>query len=222
MFPVGNWFDKAVGTHRGQWDEELSIDTAALPYARVGIAYSFQLAASGAGVWSMIDAPSFLGASVSAGGVLSFPGPAAEDTMLLVVQVTSQSGRPTRKALTLNIVPVDPTPPTIPVLTADELPSGQVGIYYDQAIPYSYLSGGVVTIALTNLPPGLASADSGRRIQGTPSLSGTFSPGGVPTGDGVNVGERKSMVLRILGGAAGEQISSPWNPALAGIHGGRA
>lgn len=222
MFTVGNWFDKTAGTHRGQWDEELAIITELLPNAYVGLAYATTLQASGAGSWSIVDAPSFLGVSLSAGGQLALPAPVDEDTVLLIVQVVSQSGRPTRKALTLHIVSLEPGDPALPVITADQLPNGQVGVPYDQPVPYSYLTGGVVTIVLSGLPPGLAPAESGRRIQGTPGAPGTFSVSGVPTGDGEHVGERKAMVMRILGTAGAAQSSSPWNPALAGVHGGRA
>lgn len=222
MMLTGNWFEKTVdGDHRGQWDEELSIVTAALNAARVGSAYSMQLEASGTGTWALVDAPSFLGFSLSSSGLLSGPAPAAEDLVLLTVEVLSPSGRPTSKSFELRIMPAAAPPPSDkPAILTDVLPPGEVGVPYDQPIAYSYVTGGVVTIELDSLPAGLIPADSGRRIQGTPGVPGTFSPGARPTGNGVDIGERRRMTLRITG-AVQPEGSSPWAPAIAGIHGGK-
>jgi hypothetical protein len=68
-------------------------------------------------------------------------------------------------------------------LTDLTMPSGQVGVAYDQAISATTVTTGVtsfptIAVASGTLPPGLAIQhvrDSDWRLSGTPTLAGTFS-----------------------------------------------
>lgn len=215
---VARWFSATRGdAYRGQWDYAPQILDTSLEAAIQGAAYSRQMTANGLGTWALTVAPTWLGLALSSAGVFSGV-PASSGVAALVVEFTTLAGRKVSKAFDLLILAGEGD---VPIITTSSLPDGQVGVPYDQPIGYSYISGGVVTIDVASLPAGLTTADSGRRIVGTPAAPGTFSPQATPTGDGVHVGAPKRMSLRIVPAAGTSIGASGWAPAIAGITGGK-
>ena len=176
------------------------ISTSSLAAAQVGSPYNQTLSATGGtGAYSWLVVAGNLPAGMALSGNTISGTPTAAGTVNLTVQVTD-SGVPTpqmnEKALSIL---VNPAPL---VMNTSGLPSGMVGVSYNQQLQ---ASGGTVpytwSIVSGTLPAGLSL--SGGVISGTPAAAGTVSltillnDSGAPTQQTV----QRVMVLLINVGA---------------------
>ncbi|HSB11906.1 MAG TPA: putative Ig domain-containing protein [Blastocatellia bacterium] len=150
----------------------LSIGTADLPDATVGVAYSRTLAALGGSpdfTWLIESGSLPPGLSLSQTGSVSGI-PSTAGTFNFVVRVSDSRGGVASKALTLIVRSAAPLS-----ITSSQLPRGSVGATYSQNVgasggqtPYTW------SIQSGNLPNGLTLNQSGI-ISGTPERPGTAS-----------------------------------------------
>ncbi|HVF04748.1 MAG TPA: putative Ig domain-containing protein [Frankiaceae bacterium] len=151
----------------------LTITTATLPDAQVGVPYSTTLAAAG-GVtpysWSADNTtPLPPGLSLSGAGVIAGTPTAAQQATSVTVQVVDTQPRQATRSLTLTVTPAPP-PLTI---TTTSLPSGQRGTAYSATLAASGGTPGYTWgVAAGTLPTGLSLAPTGG-LSGTPSAAGT-------------------------------------------------
>jgi len=149
----------------------VSITTASLPAAKLGVAYSQSLAATGGTAplsWSLSAGTLPAGLSLSSAGVISGT-PTTKGTSSFTVRVTDASNPAQSATKALSLAVVSP----VKVTTASALPAAKVGVAYSATLsakggtpPYSWsvLSGA--------LPAGLSLSSSGV-ISGTPTKAGT-------------------------------------------------
>jgi uncharacterized repeat protein (TIGR03803 family) len=148
-----------------------SITTSSpLPPGAVGVAYSQTLMASGGAKpysWSVVsnNLPAGLSLLASSGAITGTPTVAT--TANFTVQVRGSGGLYSTKVFKLSIALTEPT-----ITTSSLLPSGKVGIVYNQPLtatggitPYGWL------VVSNTLPPGL-NLNSAGVIGGTPSATG--------------------------------------------------
>ncbi|MFY9558501.1 MAG: putative Ig domain-containing protein, partial [Blastocatellia bacterium] len=150
----------------------LTIGTADLPEATVGVAYSRTLAAvGGKPEFSWLLESGSLPPGVSLAAVGSIVGtPSSAGTFNFVIRVTDANGSSASKAMTLVVKPLAPL-----AITATQLPRGSVGATYSQNIgasggqtPYTW------SLQSGTLPDGLTLNQAGV-VSGTPERPGTTS-----------------------------------------------
>lgn len=150
----------------------LSVTTADIPEATVGVPYSRTLVASGGTpgyTWSLESGTLPSGVSLSqTGSVSGTPGVAGTNNF--VVRVTDSNNNSATKALSLVVKPSAPL-----TITTRNLPRGSVGTTYSQVLgasggqtPYTWAK------ETGNLPEGLTLNQSGS-ISGIPDRAGTSS-----------------------------------------------
>jgi len=151
----------------------VSITTSSLPTAKLGVAYSKSLAATGGTApysWSLASGTLPAGLSLSSAGVISGT-PTAQGTSNFTVRVTDSSNpaQSATKALSLSVV--NP----VKITTASALPAASVGVAYSTTLaakggtpPYTW------SVTSGALPPGLSLSGSGV-ISGKPTTKGTFN-----------------------------------------------
>jgi large repetitive protein len=184
----------------------LTVTTASLPNATVGVAYSQTLAAAGGAApytWSISGSlPAPLALNASNGQISGTP--AAKGAATFTVTVTDSALNTAKQTLTLTVV----APPAI--TTASPLPGGEATVAYSQALaatggtaPYTWsVTGGA-------LPAGVTLAANGS-LTGTPGAAGTFNFT-VQAADSNNVTASAGLSVTIAGALA---ISTP--AALSG------
>jgi hypothetical protein len=146
--------------------------TSPLPAAKVGVAYSKSLAATGGTApysWSLSAGTLPAGLSLSSAGVISGT-PTTKGTSNFTARVSDASNpaQSTTTALSLTVaVPLK-------VATAATMPGAKVGVAYSASLaakggtpPYSW------SLAAGTLPAGLTLSNTGV-ISGTPTTAGTF------------------------------------------------
>jgi hypothetical protein len=149
----------------------LTITTATLPTATVGVFYSASLSASGGtGIytWSATNLPSWLALTASGAliGAPPNPGPVS-----FTATVKDSANSTASQTLNLQVAPADVTPSL--TIVAD-LPSGAVGSPYSGSLQADSATGSVAWQILSgSLPPGLNLGGSGA-ISGTPTTAGSF------------------------------------------------
>ena len=148
-----------------------TITTTNLPNGEVGVAYNQALSASGDATitWSAgTGLPS--GLTLSSTGMVSGT-PTTDGTFTFPATATNSVGLDTKHiTLVINTAASAGIPPTI---TTTNLPNGEVGVAYNQALSAS----GDATItwsAGTGLPSGLTLSSTGV-VSGTPTADGTFT-----------------------------------------------
>lgn len=147
--------------------------STALPNARIGQAYSFQLTGSGGRSpyrFSLAPAtgPLPAGLSLNSGGNISgIPTTAGSFSFNVVITDSCNPAQSRTQLLTLT---VDPCPPLS--IAPAALPSGTVGLAYAQNISYSGGQGAVTLSLVGALPPGLSF--SGTAITGSPTATGNY------------------------------------------------
>lgn len=149
----------------------LTITTAALPSAAIGVPYSQTLAVAGGAapyVWSLQAGSMPPGLSLAPNGVLSGT-PSLLGQFSFTVRVSDAASLTADKTFQINVNPA------VTILSASPLPNGAFGAPYFQTLQ---ASGGLPpfswTVSSGSLPPGLNLAGSGTLI-GTPTLGGTFN-----------------------------------------------
>ncbi|NJD10606.1 MAG: hypothetical protein FIB01_09295, partial [Gemmatimonadetes bacterium] len=146
----------------------VTVITAALPAATLGVAYSQQLGAAGgtgAYTWNLAAGALPPGLVLSATGLLSGT-PTAAGTSTFTVRATSGAASGDRE-LTLVVLVPEVTIATV------ALPNGTVGQPYNQTLAASGGNGTFAwSVAAGTLPSGLTLSSSGS-ISGTPSAPGT-------------------------------------------------
>jgi len=151
----------------------ISITTASLPAAKLGVAYSQSLAATGGTApysWSLASGTVPAGLSLSSAGVISGT-PTTKGTSSFTVRVTDASNPAQSSTMALSLTVVNP----VKVTTASALPAATVGVAYSVTLgakggtpPYSW------SLASGTLPAGLSLSKAGV-ISGTPTSRGTFT-----------------------------------------------
>lgn len=147
----------------------LTISTTSLPSARVGQAYTAQLAAtggSGALRWTLDTGPMAPGLTLPTTGLIAGT-PTTTGVFAIVVRVTDGGGATSTRGFNLQVLP--------PVLTITtiQLAPGEVGLNYAAPLaatggtsPYAW------SLSNATLPPGLALTAQGS-ITGKPTTAGT-------------------------------------------------
>jgi large repetitive protein len=147
--------------------------TTASPLATgiVGVPYSLQLTASGAGAftWSLISGTLPAGLTLSSAGLLSgTPTVAAPATNFVVSAKDSTSDRSDTKQLSLEVL----APLTATVGTA---PAAEVGIDFKGITPTAAGGKSPYAWAATGLPAGLTVDPTSGAIAGNPTAAGSFT-----------------------------------------------
>jgi len=161
----------------------IRITTESLPNGNVGTDYTGFIEAccyQGAPVrWSLVagrvpNGMQFAGDALRLTQTTAVLGrPTTVQTATFTVEARDQAGNATRKTLSLSI---DPARPLVITNVSDQLTPGSVGASYAVGV---FADGGVPpyrwSLAVGQLPPGLALTTSPGRITGTPTTAGTFT-----------------------------------------------
>jgi len=169
----------------------LAINTTTLPADTIGVAYSQTLTASG-GVspytWSIASGglPAGLSLNASSGAITGTP--AATGTSSFTAEVADNVGASATQALSIVINPA-------PSITTSSLPSGQVGVAYNQTLtPAGGTAPLTWSVSFGGLPAGLSLGASTGAITGTPTASGT-SNFTVQVADNVGASATKALSI---------------------------
>ncbi|MEO7837344.1 MAG: Ig domain-containing protein [Acidimicrobiales bacterium] len=159
------------------------ITASPLPNARVGENYAgFIEACCGQGTpytWSLVsgavpDGLKFAGDSLRLSRTTGVTGVATRvQTTTFKVRAKDGAGNTATKSFSLT---VDPASPLVITNSSDQLPGGQVGVFYETGL---FPGGGVPPYTWSHvtgqLPPGLSVQASPGRVRGTPTAAGTFT-----------------------------------------------
>lgn len=185
---TGNWFDKTVGTYRGQWDRAPSLPAQALPAGRVGQAYSYQM--QGEGDFSAVGLPS--GLSVSASGLIT-----GTPSAVASVQVTFTVAIGGRQVV--RVIPFTVTADaTKPVVTTTSLITATAGVAGSQQLTFSGV--GTITATAVGLPGGASMNSSGLITWNTSVPAGTYTVVVTPSSSTTGAGDPKSFQWRVVSG----------------------
>jgi hypothetical protein len=172
----------------------ITINPTSLPSGLQGAAYNQTLTATGGTPpYSFsLDAGSLPpGLSLAAGGALTGT-PTAAGSFNFTVKVTDQSACTATRAYTLAVCSAITVSPA-------SLPSGFVGLAYNQALTQSGGAGAINWSLSAGALPGGLSLSAGGVITGTPTTAGTFSFSVLATDSNGCTGTRQYSVL--IGGA---------------------
>ena len=148
------------------------IQTATLPAATVGTAYSQMLTATGAPTPTFAVTAGSLpaGLTLSAAGVISGT-PTAQGTATFTITATNVAGTDSR-AFTLVIDPAAPVTVVPSISTPAALPAATVGTAYSQTLSATGTPAPTFAVTAGSLPAGLTLSASGL-LSGTPTAVGT-------------------------------------------------
>jgi hypothetical protein len=119
--------------------------------------------------------------------------PQTAGTFNFTVQATDRSGATASQAYSLTI-----SPPTLLITVSSSLPSGTVGVAYNQKLPVT-VSGGTPPYTwsvLSGLVPGLTFDPASLTLSGTPSAGGSYNMT-IQAADSANLTASKSLSLTI-------------------------
>jgi len=165
---------KALSLSVGSSMSSVTITTTSpLPAAKIGVAYSKSLAATGGTspyTWSLASGTLPAGLSLSSGGVISGTATTA-GTSTFTVRATDASSPSQSATKTLSMTVIVP----LKVTTTSPLPAARAGVAYSATLaakggtaPY------VWSLSAGTLPAGLTLSKAGV-VSGTPTTAGTFS-----------------------------------------------
>lgn len=177
---------------------QLSISTTNLPSGELFANYSTTLSAINGNPpysWSIASGSLPSGLVLSTGGTISGI-PTAAGTSSFTVKVTDSSHN--TATANLNITVVGP-----PLITTTSLPNGRTGTPYSAILT---VAGGVApfmwSVVSGSLPPGLMLTAFNGQIIGTPTTTGTYTPGFQVT-DANNRTARVNLSITITGNGGG-------------------
>ncbi|MFG1691469.1 putative Ig domain-containing protein [Gemmatimonadota bacterium] len=172
----------------------LEITTTTLPEGSAGVAYDQMVVASGGGgayTWSISSGALPTGLSLADSTGIISGTPTVGGTFDFDIQVASGDGQTATKSLSILIHgPLG--------ITTTALPSGSVGVAYDQTLAASGGEGGYTwSIIAGALPTGLSLVESTAAISGTPTAAGTFDfDVQVSSSDGQTASKSLSILIR--------------------------
>lgn len=182
---TGNWFDRTVGNHRGQWDWQPSLPEQALPAGKVGVAYSYQM--QGEGAWSATGLPS--GLSISASGLITgTPSATASSPVTFTV---ANAGRSFSRDIVLTVTD-DLTKPTV---TTSSLNTAVAGVAGSQQLTFA--GSGTVTAVAVGLPAGASMSSAGLITWDTTVVAGTYAVTVTPTSNTAGAGIPRAYQWRV-------------------------
>ncbi|HTK75119.1 MAG TPA: putative Ig domain-containing protein, partial [Gemmataceae bacterium] len=170
----------------------LTVTTATLPNATVGVAYSQTLAASGGSggnAWTISAGSLPAGLNLSAAGAITGT-PTATGASNFTVRVADNGGRSATKALS---IVVDPPALTI---TTTALPPGVVGAAYSFAFSATGGTGGYAWSITAGQPPAGLALNASGTLAGRPTTPGT-SNFTVQVKDSAGTGATKALSLTV-------------------------
>lgn len=200
MATTGNWFDKTVGSYRGQWDWEPVIPDQTLPVGRVGVAYSYQM--HGEGAWSASGLPS--GLSISATGLIT--GTPSAAAVSQVTFTAANAGRQAARVIALTVI-ADLIAPTV---TTAELNAAIAGVSGSQQLTFA--GSGTITATATGLPAGASMSGAGLLSWDATVQAGVYVVVVTPTSDTAGVGTPRTYQWRVETAATDDP--GAWAPHL--------
>lgn len=185
MATTGNWFDKTVGSYRGQWDWEPVIPDQTLPVGRVGVAYSYQM--HGEGAWSASGLPS--GLSISESGLITgTPSTTADSAVTFTV---ANAGRQVSRDIVLTVT-ADLVKPTVTTTSLNAATAGTAG-----SQQLAFAGSGTITAVAVGLPSGASMSSAGLITWDTTVVAGTYAVTVTPTSSTAGVGTPRLYQWRV-------------------------
>ena len=200
MLTTGNWFDRTVGNHRGQWDWQPSLPEQALPAGKVGVAYSYQM--QGQGAWSATGLPS--GLSISASGLITgTPSTTADSAVTFTV---ANAGRQVSRDIVLTVT-ADLVKPTVTTTSLNAATAGTAG-----SQQLTFAGSGTITATATGLPSGASMSSAGLLTWDTTVQAGVYTVVVTPSSDTAGVGTPRTYQWRVESPATDDP--GAWAPHL--------
>lgn len=200
MVATGNWFDRVIGTWRGQWDWEPSVPEQILAIGHVGVAYSHQMI--GEGSFSASGLPA--GLSISASGLIT--GTPSATANSAATFTASNAGRSASRAIALTVI----TDLVAPTVTTAALNAASVGVSGSQQLTFA--GSGAITAVATGLPSGASMSGAGLLTWDTTVLAGVYAIVVTPTSDTAGAGTPRGYQWRVEAPATDDP--GAWAPHL--------
>lgn len=200
MVATGNWFDRVIGTWRGQWDWEPSVPEQILAIGHVGVAYSHQMI--GEGSFSASGLPS--GLSISATGLIT--GTPSAAAVSQVTFTAANAGRQAARVIALTVI-ADLIAPTV---TTAELNAAIAGVSGSQQLTFA--GSGTITATATGLPAGASMSGAGLLSWDATVQAGVYVVVVTPTSDTAGVGTPRTYQWRVETAATDDP--GAWAPHL--------